>query len=135
MTIRIVIGNVGSGKTATSVLDMLNNTHGRKTYSNIQTTLPNQIDIDPSMIIKSEVVDTKVNKKTGEAIPVKEFSLNMDYWKGIKEPIDVVIDEAHSVLNSRRSMSKVNIILTDWMALIRRILGSNDSGHGELVLI
>ena len=134
MTIRITLGNVGSGKTAVEVRDMLKPKGNRKTYSNIQTKLKNQITIKPSMIINDEIVDHK-KTKSGKIEEVHKYSLNMDYWKKIKDPINVVIDEAHSVINSRRSMSKINIIITDWLALIRRILGSNDSGHGELVLI
>jgi DNA-directed RNA polymerase subunit RPC12/RpoP len=61
--------------------------------------------------------------------------LNTDYWKKIKEPINVTLDEAHSILNARRSMSKINIIVSDWLALIRRVLGSSEAGFGELTFI
>lgn len=86
------------------------------------------------MIVKKEHVRDK-KTRSGDTEPIYEYKLNMDYWRSIKEPINVVIDEAHSIINARRAMSKVNVIVTDWMALIRRILGSNESGHGELVLI
>lgn len=90
------------------------------------------------MIVNAEIVDYK-KKKTGKLTPVYKYSLNTDFWKGIieNEPngINVVIDEAHSILNARRSMSKVNIIITDWIALIRRVLGGAESGHGTLTLI
>lgn len=135
MTIRITIGNVGSGKTALECRELMLNPSRRKTYSNIITDLPNVVTISPDMIIKKEIVDTKKNRKTGEDSPVYEYALNKDFWKGIDEPINVVLDEAHTILNSRRSMHKINVIMTDWMALIRRILGSNESGVGELVLI
>jgi hypothetical protein len=46
-----------------------------------------------------------------------------------------VIDEAHAIINARRSMSKVNVIITDWLALIRRVLGQTTTGFGELVFI
>jgi len=133
MTIRISLGNVGSGKTLSEVREIV--TSRRKTYSNIHTSLNHQVDIDPSMIIKKELVNSKLNKKTGEQTAIYDLKLNVDYWKEIKEPINVSIDEAHSILNSRKSATKTNIILTDWMALIRRILGSNDGAQGELVLI
>ena len=111
------------------------NLNRRKTYSNIQTNLPNQTNISADMIIKKEIVDTKINRKTGEAEPVYKYSLNTEYWKKIKEPLNVTLDEAHTILNSRRAMSKVNIIVSDWLALIRRVLGSSDSGFGELTFI
>lgn len=74
------------------------NMANRKTYSNIKTKLKNQVNINPSMIIKKEVVDTK-KKKDGTIEPVYEYKLNIDYWKGIKEPINVILDEAHSIIN------------------------------------
>ena len=133
--ITIILGNVGSGKTALAVRDMAMNLNDRKTYSNIQTKLPNQVDISPDMIIHKEIVDYKKNRKSGESEPVYKYSLNVDFWKNIKEPINVILDEAHTILNSRRAMSKTNIIVSDWIALIRRVLGSTDSGFGELTFI
>lgn len=32
-------------------------------------------------------------------------------------------------------MSKVNVIMTDWVALLRRVLGSSEAGYGEVVFI
>ncbi len=92
------------------------------------------IPINPNMIIKKDVVGTKT-KRDGTTEEVTEFKLNIEYWKSIKEPINVVLDEAHSIINSRRAMSKVNVIMSDWIALIRRVLGAAASGYGELVLI
>ncbi len=133
--IRIILGNLGSGKTAFAVRQMAINLNNRKTYSNIQTSLKNQIDISPDMIIKKEIVDYKKNKKTGEKEPIYKFALNMEYWKKIKEPINVTLDEAHTILNARRAMSKTNIIVSDWLSLLRRVLGSTDAGFGELTFI
>lgn len=134
--IKIILGNVGSGKTAFAVREMCLNQNRRKTYSNIKTNLPNQINITPEMIITKEIVDYKRNKRTGENEPVYNFKLNMDYWQKLKNvPLNVILDEAHLIINARRSMSKVNIIVGDWMALIRRVLGQAESGYGELVLI
>lgn len=132
--IRISLGNVGSGKTANEVREMYINKRIRKTYSNILTKLPNQVNIKPSMIVKKKSVGTK-QKRDGTVENVVEYSLNKEYWKSIKEPINVVLDEAHSIINSRRAMSKVNIIVTDWLSLIRRVLGSSDAGYGEVVFI
>ncbi len=133
--IRIIVGNVGSGKTALAVREMFHNVNKRNTYTNIQTQLPNTVEINAEMIMKQEIVDHKTNKKTGETIPIYKQTLNIDYWKAIKEPINVTLDEAHSIINARRSMSKTNIIITDWIALIRRILGENSTGYGTLTFI
>ena len=133
--ITIYLGNVGSGKTACAVREILNNENRRKTFSNIRTkNLKNNVEINPSMIIRKVQVDTKV-KRDGTVVPVYEIRLNKEFWQAIKEPINVVLDEAHTIINARRSMSKVNQIVTDWLALIRRVLGSADSGFGELILI
>ena len=134
--IRISIGNVGSGKTASEVREMALNKARRTYYSNINTkTIKNNVLIDPSMIVDKELVGEKKNKITNVVEPVYKFKVNLEFWKGIKEPINVIIDEAHSILNSRRSMSKINILITDWLALIRRVLGQTESGEGDLVFI
>jgi len=128
--ISIRLGNVGSGKTAAAVREMMLNQSKRKTYTNIRTIIKNCELINPSMIITKEISGYS---KKGEA--KYDYTLNVDFWKNINEPINIVLDEVHTILNARRSMSKVNIILTDWMALIRRVLGQAESGYGELVLI
>ncbi len=129
--IRISLGNVGSGKTAMEVREIaLNKTH-RKTYSNIMTKIDDQINLVPSMIIKKVVVGVK--KNTGEDIT--DLQLNVEFWKNVKKPINIVLDEAHSIINSRRSMSKANILMTDWLSLIRRVIGAAESGYGEVVFI
>lgn len=111
------------------------NLNNRKTYSNIQTNLKSQVNINVEMIIKKEITDYKINRKTQEKIAIYNYKLNADFWKNIKEPINICIDEAHTILNARRSMSKINIIVSDWLALIRRVLGQTDSGFGELTFI
>lgn len=134
MAITISLGNPGSGKTLMSVRDMILNRNNRKTYTNIlplkPKLTPNIIPIKPDMIIKNKIVG---HNRKNEA--VYKLELNKDFWVNINEPINVVLDEVHSILNSRRSMSKVNQIVTDWMALIRRVLGSSSTGYGELTLI
>lgn len=132
--IRISLGNVGSGKTASEVREMMLNASRRTTYTNVKTKIKHGRLLEPSMIIKKEQVDT-IKKKSGEVQPVFDYKLNVEYWKSIKEPINVVLDEAHSIMNSRRAMSKTNVIITDWLALIRRVLGQSESGYGELVFI
>jgi len=129
IVISILLGNVGSGKTACAVRQMALHQEV-KNYSNIKTTLQNNVMLDSNMICSKEMVG---QKKTGE--PVYEYKLNTEFWKELHEPINVILDEAHSILNSRRAMSKVNIICTDWIALIRRVLGEDSRGMGDLILI
>lgn len=134
--IKIYLGNVGSGKTACAVREMFMNENHRKTYSNILVDLPHVIPIKAEMIIKKEQIGEKKNKSTGDLTPIYEYKLNKEFWIEQKdEPKNIIIDEAHSIINSRRSMSKINIIVTDWLALIRRFLGQTESGYGNLIFI
>lgn len=132
--IRISLGNVGSGKTACEVREMALNRLNRKIYSNIITKIPHCMALSSDMIVQKNIVSVKKTRQ-GEERPVYDLTLNVDYWKNIKEPINVVLDEAHSIMNSRRSMSKANILISDWLALIRRVLGATSEGYGELVLV
>lgn len=135
MGIIIYLGNVGSGKTACAVREIARSTSKRKYYSNIETNkLKNNIVLKPEMIIEKQIIDTR-RKRSGEEVPIYEMKLNLSFWKDIKEPISVVLDEAHSILNARRSMAKANILITDWLALIRRVLGQNSAGYGDLIMI
>lgn len=128
--IRIFLGNPGSGKTLSCVADMLKNNKGIVTYSNILTNkIPNNIPFTREMLIKEEY-----NEK-GKLL---KQSLNVEFWQeAIKKhkAINIIIDEAHTVFNARRSMSKNNIIMTDFLALIRRMIGSKSTKHGTLTLI
>lgn len=136
--ITICLGGLGSGKTASVVRDLALNPSHRTTYSNIITMkLKNVKTIDPSMIISRKIVDHK-KKRSGELEPVYKDTLNLEFWKKTakkEKGINVVLDEAHSIINSRRSTSKINIIVTDWIALLRRVLGQTEAGYGELILI
>lgn len=136
--IKIYLGNVGSGKTVCCVREMYLNKGRKTTYSNIQTKIKGMVEIRSDMIVRKEVI-AKKKKRDGSEEPVYKLSLNTDYWKDqVKQHdkgINVVLDEAHSVLNARRSMSKGNQILSDWLSLIRRVLGSDPSNTGDLILI
>jgi hypothetical protein len=85
------------------------------------------------MIIKSEVVGFK---KNGEEI--RKESFNQEFWKekAEEQSINVIIDEAHTILSARRAMSKRTQCLLDFLAMIRRIVQNNVKGtYGSLTLI
>ena len=136
--IRLMIGAMGSGKTACMVREMVNNDDEKTTFSNIilkgKGVNKKVVQINRGMIFKEKVIKTKAN---GEQ--VTKLTFNDDFWKGTREQfpfgINVVLDEAHTLLDSRRSMSKENVIMNDFMSLLRRILGDSGEGYGELVLI
>jgi ferredoxin-like protein FixX len=131
--IKIYLGNVGSGKTVSAVREIINNSNF-VTYSNIQTKrIKNNVVINKEMIIKKELLFTK---KSGEEM--YKYSFNKDFWINEikKNPnMNIIIDEAHTVLNSRRAMSKQTQCILDFIALIRKILGSSSAGQGSLILI
>jgi len=132
MAIRIFLGNVGSGKTAALVKEMFNSEIDY--YSNIKTQhIKNNHLIKAENIIKKEFVR---RKKNGEEIYKLEF--NKTYWQSLRKKtrvMNVVIDEAHTIFNSRRATSKRNIIMSDFVALIRKILSGTESGWGDLTFI
>lgn len=132
--IRLILGNVGSGKTATMVRFMRDNPH-MNFLTNIDVKGKNFRHVEKlkgSMIIKKEI---KSVKKNGEE--VFSYTLNTQFWRDyIKEKgqINIIIDEAHVFFSARRSMSKINQITTDFLALLRRMLGSTNQ-QGSLILI
>lgn len=129
MAIILVVGNVGSGKTASMVYQML--AKRRPVYTNIRVTGAEHIKtISPDMIIKKEIVG--YNKKK-EAL--YKQSLNYEFWQKTEKPCDVVLDEIHTVFSSRRSMSHTNRIFSEWLALIRRVLGSTGGIDGDAYFI
>jgi len=132
-----MLGNVGSGKTLMMVREMVLQKDNKITFSNIiikGKNKKNVVQISRKMIFKETVIKIK---KDGEKV-IKE-SLNVDFWKDMREKypegINVVLDEAHTLMNSRRAMSNTAIIMNDFMSLLRRILGDSGEGYGELVLI
>ena len=79
------------------------------------------------MLIKKTLVKTK---KNGE----EEFSLkfNADFWVEQKEKYEgfnIVLDEFHTLMDSRRFMSKQSRVLNDFLSLIRKVCNdpNNDS--------
>lgn len=132
--IRIMLGLPGSGKTACMVRELVKNPSRKITYSNIKTWhIENNRLITPRMIAHKDHISTK---KTGEK--VYKLSLNQEYWKNIvrkEKSINVILDEAHTLIDSRKSMSNINKVMSDFLSLIRRIIGSNEMGYGQLVLI
>lgn len=128
--IRISLGNVGSGKTASEVREIFHNPLHRKYFSNIITNLKHCHVLKPEYIIKKIQIGT-----TKSGVPIYDYKLNLDFWKNQKEPLNIVLDEAHAIVDSRRSMSKPNQIITSWQSAIRRIIGATESGYGELVYV
>lgn len=132
--IRLSLGNIGSGKTLAEVREMKINFSGRPTYTNILTSIPTQLNLKRNMIINKIILGT-TKKRSGEVVENFKLEVNEKFWKKKRSPINLVIDEAHTVLNSRKAMTRQNILMSDWMSLMRRILGGKGKGYGDFVLI
>lgn len=126
--IRLIIGaSVGSGKsvTATREISMRKN----PVFTNFDLSLPNVTRLKTDMIITKEIKSTKRNGDN-----VYELKVNWEFWNTIKDDgFDIVIDELHNVADSRMSMSKWNVLFTQWISQIRKILSSNEKY--DLILI
>jgi hypothetical protein len=133
--IRISVGNPGSGKTASEVWEMAVNRTRRAVYTNIAVRGLKHVKLLERSMIFSKIPVRTVKHKGGDSEMVYDYKLNVDYWRKAPKPLSIVIDEAHTLLDSRRSMGKLAGVLTDWLALIRRVLGTSEGGTGELVLV
>lgn len=135
MAIKLYLGLPGSGKSACAVREMFLDRTQRQKFSNIITkNIPQNTLITPSMLIKKNVIEPKSGRGKARIV----LKCNAEYWMEQRkkyQAMDIIIDEAHTMFNARRSMSKINSVMTDFLALVRRMIGSNDSGSGELILI
>jgi hypothetical protein len=131
--IKIYLGGIGSAKTASCVRDIMEH-HDKQYVSNIMTPkLKNNIQMTREMIVRKE--DTGIIKNK---LPVYKQTVNREYWETLKKKypsMNVIIDEAHTIMNSRRSMSKNNIVISEWLALLRRVVGQDSENEGSLTLI
>ena len=121
--IRVFLGNLGSGKTACAVKEIMDDESGRLTYTNTRLIrVPNTVFIRPCDVI--QVVKDKDNEKK------RLYQLNVEYWKKQKKPLNVLWDEIHLTASARRSMSKANLVLSQFLAMARRITGFDKRGYG-----
>ena len=123
--IRIFLGNLGSGKSVSAIRELVHNPNGRTTYTNIITKgIQNVVTIKPQDIIKKIGEDKKPS-----------FDLNIEYWNKQKKPLNILWDEIHLTANSRMSMSKINMVLSRFIAMARRITGFDKRGYGSFTFV
>jgi len=124
--IKLIIGGIGSGKSVTAVKEICDRKN--HVFTNFDIKADNIIRLKTEHIIQ-ESENEKNEKKIDKTI-------NWDFWNdyiNTHGAFDIVIDEAHNVMHSRRAMSKWNILFTTWLSQIRKILGSNENNHLYLV--
>lgn len=124
--IKIFLGQLGSGKSVSAVREMYEDDSKRKTYTNLITYgIKNAVHIQPQDIIK------KITDEKGKV----KFELNSEYWAKQKKPLNIIWDEIHLTANARSSMSKVNMVLSRFIAMARRITGFDERGYGHFIFI
>lgn len=118
----IIVGGIGSGKTLSAVKDIIQ--RDQLTFTNFQLFQTRKIKR-----LKYEHLFFKDEKS-------KKMKLNFSFWNELTKKyggFDIVLDEFHNVMSSRRAMSKRNVLLSDWLSQIRKILGQSEKNN--LVLI
>lgn len=138
MGITLYLGNIGSGKTAAAVKEMVDNPDGRNFYTDI---IPMKPKLTPQIkLLKTDMLVLKEPKKTikrrdGRIETEYNYTLNEKFWKDrIAERKSIIIDEAHKYLEARRFMSRTSKLFTDFLALGRRII-EDSQGQGEMIFI
>lgn len=116
------MGNLGAGKSLYGIRTIINDTSGKKTYSNIAIKdCPNAVYVTPDMMfIRTETSDKNKFK----------YEFNQKFWESQKKPLNLFWDEIHlSGGNSRRSSSSINLAFSKFIAMGRRISGMDEYGN------
>lgn len=120
--IRIITGNVGSGKSLTACARIIRTE--QKIFSNMKITSGNNTRLKFEHIIQTGITEDSRGKQ-------KEVKLvNWDFWKSTLKKhtsFSIYLDEMHNIFSSRLSNTKNNVTLSRWLAQIRKITGSNEN--------
>ena len=116
----LLTGGIGSGKTLTAVKEIIKRKN--KVFTNFD------LYGYPYTRLKHEHL-FQTDKKT------KKIKLNFDFWnkETKKGRFDIFLDEFHNTMGSRRAMSKKNVLMSDWLSQIRKILGASEKNHLYLI--
>lgn len=86
-------------------------------------------------IHNSDVVNEVIISYKKDGTPVTRKELNVAFWESVDKPCDIVYDEAHSIINSRNTMSRQNQVWMQWVKLIRKMIGGSAGHYGEFIWI
>ena len=121
----ILLGGIGSGKTLSAVKEITDNDQYALTNFNLKN-MKNYHRIKVSNILK---------KYTNEK-DKPDFKVNWEFWEKVRKKhknYSIYLDEIHNIIHSRRSMSKVNILMSKWVSQIRKILSDSPNNHLYLI--
>ena len=110
----IITGGIGQGKTLSIVKEIIDRQNN--TFTNFKLYNAECTRLKYSHLFK---------EKEGK------MKLNFSFWneQTKKGNFDIYLDEFHNVMSSRRSMSKKNVLMSDWLSQIRKILGQTEQNH------
>lgn len=109
------IGNVGSGKTVSMVKSIVDYKGVAYTNFNLKDCDYTRLKFEDLIILKNEKKD--VNWKKWDEI------------RGKHKYFSIFLDEVDELINARASMTKRNMLLSRWVAQIRKILKDNPDNH------
>ena len=115
--IKIILGGIGSGKSLTSVREILYR-NSDVVYGNFKVK-----NCDNFTRLKYSDVLLKNDKEKPEGV-------NWTFWDEARKKhggFHIILDEIHNIMHSRRSMSKENIIISKWVSQIRKVTGENEN--------
>lgn len=121
--IKLILGGIGSGKTLSAIHFVMERKN--PVYSNLDITHPNNRRLKVSDICIPDETDPKGRR----------LKPNWDFWENVRSEgmFDVVIDEAHNIINSHRGGSHFNVCFIAWISQIRKALSGNAKNHLILV--
>lgn len=120
--IRIITGNVGSGKSLTAVARIIRS--DKQIFSNMKISIKNNKRLKFEHIVKTDIIEDA----RGKAKEVKV--VNWDFWKSTLKQhpsFSIYLDEMHNIFSSRLSNTRNNVTMSRWLAQIRKITGSNEN--------
>ena len=121
--IKLYLGGIGSGKSISIVKEIVESE--QPFYTNFRIyNAKNSKRLKINDIITKKEKDDKKSK--GKDV------VNWKFWRGEIQKFrnfNIAVDELHNLMHSRRSMSKFNILMSMWIAQIRKVCGSSEKTH------
>lgn len=110
-----VIGGIGSGKTVTIIKEIIRNKYYPLTNFNIKHKEYHRLRFN-------DLITEHEGKQ----------KVNWDFWDDTRnrhKNFCIFLDEANNLVGSRTSLSKKNILLSQWISQIRKILHDSPNNH------
>lgn len=115
------LGGIGSGKSLSLVKEIQN--RDQFLFTNFELKNYKQYQ---------RIKFADVFQEKGE----KQYDVNWAFWneQALKHKgYSIALDEVHNLINSRTSMSAMNILMGKWVSQIRKILSDSEDNHLYLI--